>query len=40
MLQGRYETGRIFEDILKLINQMDPTLAEIDRCWTTKNFTN
>jgi IS5 family transposase len=31
MLQDRYETDKIFEDILKLTNQMDPILAEIDR---------
>jgi IS5 family transposase len=31
MLQDRYETDKIFEDILKLTNEMDPILAEIDR---------
>jgi len=31
MLQDRYETDKIFEDILKLTNQMDPILAEMDR---------
>jgi len=31
MLQDRYETDKIFEDILKLTNEMDPVLAEIDR---------
>ena len=31
MLQDRYETDKIFEDILKLTNQMDPVLGEIDR---------
>ena len=31
MLQDRYETDKLFEDILKLTNQMDPVLAEIDR---------
>ena len=31
MLQDRYETDKIFENILKLTNEMDPILAEIDR---------
>lgn len=31
MLQDRYETDKIFEDILKLTNEMDPVLAEIDQ---------
>jgi IS5 family transposase len=31
MLQDRYETDKIFESILKLTNEMDPILAEIDR---------
>lgn len=31
MLQDRYETDKIFENILKLTNEMDPVLAEIDR---------
>ena len=31
MLQDRYETDKIFESILKLTNEMDPVLAEIDR---------
>ena len=31
MLQDRYETDKIFEDILKLGNEMDPILAEIDQ---------
>ena len=30
MLQDRYETDKIFESILKLTNEMDPVLAEID----------
>jgi len=31
MLQDRYETDKIFESILKLTNEMDPILVEIDR---------
>lgn len=31
MLQDRYQTDKIFEGILKLTNEMDPVLAEIDR---------
>lgn len=31
MLQDRYETDKIFENILKLTNEMDPILAAIDR---------
>jgi len=31
MLQDRYETDKFFESILKLTNEMDPILAEIDR---------
>lgn len=31
MLQDRYETDKIFEGILKLTNEMDPILAEIDQ---------
>ena len=31
MLQDRYETDKIFENILTLTNEMDPILAEIDR---------
>ena len=31
MLQDRYETDKIFENILKLTNEMDPILAEIDQ---------
>jgi IS5 family transposase len=31
MLQDRYETDKFFESIHKLTNEMDPTLAEIDR---------
>jgi transposase, IS5 family len=31
MLQDRYETDKIFEDILKLTNEMDPILAKIDQ---------
>jgi IS5 family transposase len=31
MLQDRYETDKIFENILKLTNEMDSILAEIDR---------
>lgn len=31
MLQDRYETDKIFENILKLTNEMDPVLAEIDQ---------
>jgi len=31
MLQDRYETDKFFENILKLTNEMDPILAEIDR---------
>jgi IS5 family transposase len=31
MLQDRYETDKIFEDILKLTNEMEPVLAEIDQ---------
>ena len=31
MLQDRYETDKIFENILKLTNEMDPVLAAIDR---------
>ena len=31
MLQDRYETDKIFEHILKLTNEMDPILAEIDQ---------
>ena len=31
MLQDRYETDKFFEGILKLTNEMDPVLAEIDR---------
>jgi IS5 family transposase len=31
MLQDRYEIDKFFEDILKLTNQMDPVLAEIDQ---------
>ena len=31
MLQDRYETDKIFENILKHTNEMDPILAEIDR---------
>ena len=40
MLQDRYETDKIFENILKLTNEMDPILAEIDRLLDDKNFTN
>ena len=31
MLQDRYETDKLFDNILKLTNQMDPVLAEIDQ---------
>lgn len=31
MLQDRYETDKLFESILKLTNQMDPILSEIDQ---------
>lgn len=31
MLQDRYETDKLFESILKLTNEMDPILAEIDQ---------
>lgn len=31
MLQDRYETDKIFENILKLTNEMDPILVEIDQ---------
>lgn len=31
MLQDRYETDKLFESILKLTNEMDPILIEIDR---------
>jgi IS5 family transposase len=31
MLQDRYETDKLFDSILKLTNQMDPVLAEIDQ---------
>jgi len=31
MLQDRYETDKLFENVLKLTNEMDPVLAEIDR---------
>ena len=31
MLQDRYETDKIFASILKLTNEMDPILAEIDQ---------
>jgi IS5 family transposase len=31
MLQDRYETDKIFDSILKLTNQMDPILAQIDQ---------
>jgi IS5 family transposase len=31
MLQERYETDKVFDSILILINQMDPVLAEIDQ---------
>jgi len=30
MLQDRYETDKIFESILKMTNEMDPVLAQID----------
>ena len=30
MLQDRYETDKIFENILKLTNEMEPVLAQID----------
>ena len=29
MLQDRYETDKLFRDILKLTNAMDPVLVEI-----------
>jgi transposase, IS5 family len=31
MLQDRYETDKLFDNILRLTNQMDPVLAEIDQ---------
>jgi IS5 family transposase len=31
MLQDRYETDKFFENILKLTNEMDPILAEVDQ---------
>ena len=31
MLQDRYETDKLFRDILKLTNAMDPVLAQIDQ---------
>jgi IS5 family transposase len=31
MLQERYETDKLFDSILKLTNQMEPVLAEIDQ---------
>jgi IS5 family transposase len=31
MLQDRYETDKLFDSILKLTNQMEPVLAEIDQ---------
>jgi IS5 family transposase len=31
MLQDRYETDKLFRDILKLTNTMDPVLAQIDQ---------
>ncbi|HSG42181.1 MAG TPA: ISNCY family transposase [Anaerolineales bacterium] len=31
MLQDRYETDKLFEGILKLTNEMDPILSEIDQ---------
>jgi transposase, IS5 family len=31
MLQDRYEIDKLFDSILKLTNQMDPVLAEIDQ---------
>jgi len=31
MLQGRYETDKFFEHILKLTSQMDPILAQFDQ---------
>jgi IS5 family transposase len=31
MLQDRYKTDKVFDSILKLTNEMDPVLAEIDR---------
>jgi transposase, IS5 family len=31
MLQDRYEIDKLFDNILKLTNQMDPVLAEIDQ---------
>jgi len=31
MLQDRYETDKLFDSILKLTNQMDPVLAQIDQ---------
>jgi mannosyltransferase OCH1-like enzyme len=31
MLQDRYEIDKLLDNILKLTNQMDPVLAEIDQ---------
>jgi hypothetical protein len=31
MLQDRYEIDKLFDSTLKLTNQMDPVLAEIDQ---------
>ena len=31
MLQDRHETDKVFDSILKLTNQMDPILAQIDQ---------
>jgi hypothetical protein len=31
MLQDRYENDKLFDNILKLIRQMDPVLAHIDQ---------
>jgi hypothetical protein len=31
MLQDQYEKGKLFDNILKLTNQMDPVLAKIDQ---------
>jgi hypothetical protein len=31
MLQDRHETDKLFDSILKLTNQMEPVLAEIDQ---------
>ena len=31
MLQDRYETDKVFTEILQLTNEMDPILAQIDQ---------